>query len=605
MPTLHEYSLKTLLFGLVFVLAVRFAAGAASGLLVGSVRDTEGNALAGASVTARDGQGAVVGHDLTSANGTFAIVPAGTAAALDVTCTYCRSEHVSAGAKTNFAIVVLRYSALVGGIPGAGDLQALPYVRPADVLGLIPYAIPSADGSDVSDRGLQHGHGLVLDGGAPIYDLSTGESALIDFPGRYLQAIDAISADKAFRYGSYAGGGTFALDQLGDATLLSGDGGEPSTLALEPRFGVLAPAAGLSDEDGFVQRRADLDVAAPFAGGALRAGITEADSTATPGPFDAYRNIQIARVSYATESRDYITSLGASSASWDETDGLENASQTGGSETSFSARLERPNGIALAAGANFTAQTGYDQTSSDAPLLSGRVTTGTAYLEAHGDARAVGFFAGLGLTNVTQHDSYDAVTQSGSELVLLPSLEVHATSGMFGLSAGISNSLRAPTLLEVEAANSDALERGNLLDATLSFDDRARLRVEATIFQEYLQGSSAQRTVGLGGSLVWQIAPRLSLRYWTLNDSQQLFGGPNAYLPPATPVPLGRQVLWMTYQAPAGIRFDAILQRNVTNVSEWSLDGAVVVPLTSRLNFVAGTSRPNGMRAYSAGLRLR
>ena len=333
--------------------------------------------------------------------------------------------------------------------------------------------------------------------------------------------------------------------------------------------------------------------------------ITEADSTATPGPFDAYRNIQIARVSYATESRDYITSLGASSASWDETDGLENASQTGGSETSFSARLERPNGIALAAGANFTAQTGYDQNSSDAPLLSGRVTTGTAYLEAHGDARAVGFFAGLGLTNVTQHDSYDAVTQSGSELVLLPSLEVHATSGMFGLSAGISNSLRAPTLLEVEAANSDALERGNLLDATLSFDDRARLRVEATIFQEYLQGSSAQRTVGLGGSLVCQIAPRLSLRYWTLNDSQQLFGGPNAYLPPATPVPLGRQVLWMTYQAPAGIRFDAILQRNVTNVSEWSLDGDVVVPLTSRLNFVAGTSRPNGMRAYSAGLRLR
>ena len=104
---------------------------------------------------------------------------------------------------------------------------------------------------------------------------------------------------------------------------------------------------------------------------------------------------------------------------------------------------------------------------------------------------------------------------------------------------------------------------------------------------------------------MWQIAPRLSLRYWTLNDSQQLFGGPNAYLPPATPVPLGRQVLWMTYQAPAGIRFDAILQRNVTNVSEWSLDGAVVVPLTSRLNFVAGTSRPNGMRAYSAGLRLR
>jgi hypothetical protein len=603
-PTLHEYSLKTLLFGLVFVLTVRFAAGAATGLLVGSVRDTEGNALAGASVTARDSRGTVVGHDRTAANGTFAIVPDGTAVELDVTCTYCRSEHVSAGANTNFAIVVLRYTALAGGVPSGGDLQALPYVRPADVLGLIPYALPAPSGNDVSDRGLQRGHGLILDGGAPVYDISTGESALIDFPGRYMQQIDAISADQAFRYGSYAGGGTFALDQLGDTTLLSGDSGEPSTLALEPRFGVLAPAAGLSDEDGFVQRRADLDVATPFAGGALRAGITEADSAATPGPFDAYRNIQIARVSYATESRNYISSLGATTAAWNETDGLANASETGGSDTSFSARLERPNGIDVAAGASFTAQTGYDETSTNAALLSGRVTTGTAYLEAHGDARAVGFFAGLGLSNVTQHDSFDSITKSGSELVLLPSLEVHANSGLFGLSAGLSNSLRAPTLLEVEAANSDALERGNLLDATLSYDDRARLRLEATVFQEYLQGASAQRTLGLGGSLVWQIAPRLSLRFWTLNDSQQLFTGPNAYLPPMTPAPLGRQVLWTTYQAPAGIRFDAILQRNVTNGSQLSLDGDVVVPLTARLNLVAGTSRPNGKRSYSAGLRL-
>jgi len=602
-PTLHEYSLKRLLFGVIFVLAVRFAAGAASALLVGSVRDTEGNALAGASVIARDGRGAVVGHDRTAANGTFAIVPDGTAVSLDVACTYCRSAHLTLGASTNLAIVVLRYAALAGGTPGAGDLQALPYVRPADVLGLIPYAVPSAGGSDVSDRGLQRGHGLILDGGAPVYDLSTGESALVDFPGRYMQSIDAISANRAFRYGSYAGGGTFALDQLGDATLLSGDGGQPATLALEPRFGILAPAAGLSDEDGFVQRRADVDVVAPFAGGQLRAGMTEADSAATPGPFDAYRNIQIARVSYATESRNYITSLAATTAGWNETDGLADASQTGGSETSFSARLERPNGIALAAGANFTQQTGYDQTSADAPLLSGRVTTGTAYLEAHGDARAVGFFAGLGFTNVAQHDSLDVLTQSGSELVLLPSLEVHATSGLFGLSAGISNSLRAPTLLEAEAASTNALERGNLLDATLSFDDRARLRVEATAFQEYLQGSSTQRTVGLGGSLVWQICPRLSVRFWTLNDSQQLFNEPAYDLPPL--LPLGRQVLWMTYQAPAGIRFDAILQRNVTNGSELSLDGDVVVPLTSHANLVAGTSRPNGKRAYSAGLRVR
>ncbi len=602
-PNLHEHFLKAALFCLVFVVAAPFAAEAATQLLVGSVRDSDGNALGGASVSARDSTGAVVGSDRTAANGTFTIVPERTPATLDVSCVHCRSVHLVLGTSTNLAIVVLRYAALDSGVPNAADLSALPYARPADVLGLIPYVLPAAGGSDVSDRGLQHGHGLILDDGAPVYDLSTGESALIDFPGRYLQQIDAISADKAFRYGSYAGGGTFGLDQLTDATLLSGDAGQPGTLALEPRFGAIVPAAGLSDEDGLVQRRADFDVDAPVAGGALRAGVTAADSAATPGPFDAYRNIQLARLSYSTASRNYVTSLAATTAGWSETDGLADASSTAGSETSFNAQLERPNAITVAAGGSFTEQTGYDQVTASAPFLAGSVTTVTAYLEAHGDARAAGFFAGLGLSNVDQHDSFGSSSQSNTELVLLPSLEVHATSGMFGVSAGISDSLRAPTLAEATAARSDVLERGDLLDATLYFDDRARLRVEATVFQEYLSGAATQRTVGVGGSLVWQVAPRLALRFWTLNDSALLFNTPDYYLPSTAPT--GRQVLWMTYQAPAGIRFDAIAQRNVTNGAALGLDGDVVAPLSPHLSAVAGTSLFNGKRFYSFGLRVR
>ena len=600
---MYEELLKTALFGALLAFAVPLAAEAQTELLVGNIRDTAGNPLRGASVSARDAQGKLVGHDLTAPNGTFAIVPAAPPVQLVVECDYCRTVRVSVGHTSNFAIVVLRYSALVSGVPSAGDLGALPYVRPADVLGMIPYTMPSLDGRNVSDRGLQRGHGLVLDDGAPVYDLATGESALIDFPGRYLQQIDAIDPSKAFRYGSYAGGGTFALDQLGDATLLSGDVGQPSTLTLEPRFGAFAPATGISDEDGLVQRRADFDAVTPFAGGQLRAGITAASDVATPGPDDAYRNIQLARLSYATVSRNYVTSLAATAADWSETNGLANSSDTSGSETNFNARIERPNAVSVAAGVNLTQQTGYLQATLTAPTLAGRVTTETAYLEAHDDAPAAGFSAGLGLANVAQSDSAYPTNSSGSELVLLPSLEVHAALGFFALRAGVSDSLRAPTLLEAYAARSNALERGNLLDAALSFDDRRRLHVEAIAFQEYLHGAASQRTTGLGASLVWQIAPLLSLRFWTLNDSPLLLTTPYYRFP--DDVPTGRQVLWTTYAIPDGIRFDAILRRDVLNGGPISVDGDVVLPITGPLSAVAGTSRLNGSQLYSFGFRVR
>ena len=153
------------------------------------------------------------------------------------------------------------------------------------------------------------------------------------------------------------------------------------------------------------------------------------------------------------------------------------------------------------------------------------------------------------------------------------------------------------------AARSVALDRASLLDAALSFDDRKRVHVEAIAFREFLQGSFGRRTAGLGVSLVWQIAPRLSLRLWSLNDAPLRFGPLEYYDASASPV--SRQVLWTTYQIPAGIRVDAILQRDVTSGRLIGLDGDVVLPLRSQLSAVAGTSRIGGRRFYSFGLRVR
>jgi hypothetical protein len=154
----------------------------ASDLIVGNVRDQRGTPLVGAGVAALDAAGHDVGDDVTDRAGSFAIRPHGSGVTIVVACRHCAPVRIERSGRSNIAIVVRRYFALEEAAPDAADLAALPYGRIVDALGLIPYALPSAGGSNISDRGLDGGHGLVLDDGAPIVDLATGTGALVDFP---------------------------------------------------------------------------------------------------------------------------------------------------------------------------------------------------------------------------------------------------------------------------------------------------------------------------------------------------------------------------------------------------------------------------------------
>ena len=66
-----------------------------------------------------------------------------------------------------------------------------------------------------------------------------------------------------------------------------------------------------------------------------------------------------------------------------------------------------------------------------------------------------------------------------------------------------------------------------------------------------------------------------------------------------------RASAWLSYEAPGGLRFDAI-ERGASGgaVRETDLDADVVVPLHAGFAFTAGSERERGRRRAYIGLRV-
>jgi len=601
------------------------AAGSAAALLVGNVRDTDGAPVVGASVRAIAPSGVVVGTGRTDAVGTFAITLAIQATTLTVECRYCRGQSVRLDGDAPVAVIVTRFAALRKDVPDARDIAALPYGRIGDVVGLIPFTLP-ADGQ-ISDRGLERGHALILDDGAPVYALATGASGLDDYPDRYVRQITLLGPSRAFRYGSYAGGGTFALDHLasGDDFDSLDAGGDTSFNVRTHRFGIV-PSLGESDGDGSRRRRADIDWQTPFAGGALRVGATTASQDVAQTGDSSDRNVQLTRIEYATASRRYTTSASFTTSNISERDviALDGLDSTAirSSDVVADFRIEHPATITLAAGAVSVHQTGSYAEPADGSglgsLLVGRFEDDVAYVEAHAGDELRSYTAGLSVSRLIEETALDGSAHGATAFALLPSLEGRTSLGHdFGLRLGASSSLRVPTLLESDAtpAAPDVLnlERGRLYEAALTYDTSRRMHAEAIAFQENLNGLGSRTLRGVGASVVWQVAPLMSLRVWSLRDD-----APQERNPPYGALPVqNRQVGWATYDNPRGIRIDAIVHRDLASRAIMNVDGDLLAPLAPRVALSLGSSRhsdvgnagilppDDGARKFLFGLRLR
>jgi hypothetical protein len=594
-----------------FVAVVRVgSAQEASALLVGTVRDRNGGVVLGASVEAYAADGGSVGSGQTDDAGTFAVHLNAPATRLGVRCRYCRPKSVRLSGQTNVVVVVTRYRALESDMPDAADLAALPFGRIVDVLSLAPYVLPSLDDTTVSDRGLGRGSGLPLVALAPMADLANGVTGFADVPDRYARNIVIEPANQAFRYGNGAGGGVFLIDQLDpERSNASADAGNMSGFALEPRVDAVFPAAGISSDDGTIIRRADVDVESGFAGGVIRVGATSASSTSAPAD-QAPTDLGTARVQYATASPRYRTFADVTASDLGIGASTDGPSAYRSSYINGDFRLEHPGPVELDLGATTQLQSGTYSLGLPQPYtLTGRFDDETVYVEAHAAGARARVDAGLGLSDVGQRASLPQGSLDGDDVALLPSLAGRLDLGAgLAVRAGFSESLRSPTLQEAftlqDSATASppsgaALERGELAETALDYDTGQRLRGEVTIFSEYVHGLGNRRLDGIGASLVWQLTPLISLRTWSLRDDPADF---------TTGSPAGdvsRQLLWTSYENPAGLRVDAIVTRDAGLVpGALALNGDILIPLVSHAALDLGSSQRAGVRNYSVGLRI-
>lgn len=619
--------LKTVVLAALLALTAGAAAGAApDDLLVGSVRDGSGLPVSGAQVRAIGEGGRQVGAGSVEEDGTFALVLSSTPQVVEVHCRYCRSQRVAVSGASNLVVIVQRYAALESDVPTSGDLAALPYGRIADDLALMPFVVASAGDTNVSERSLAGGRGLILDSGVPLGDFATGSSALVDFPDRYVQSISVTGPAEAFRYGSYAGGGIFALGPASEpATYAAVDSGAAPALALEPDFATVHPAYGESNDDGILARRADLGVTSDFAGGVLDAstgGASEQFGEYGPGGDAASRSADLFHVGYATSSRRYRSFVDFSAADVAVFDDVTEQNEYRSSYLSADVRLEQPGPVTVAIGALTTRQTAFAL--ADVPL-TGRSYNETSYVEAKTGTEDAGAYAGLGLSDITVLETLSDGRSDGARLALVPSFGGRVPLGSSGIyaRAGYSESLRVPTLIESETEaltppNGAPLERDELEEIALGFDDGGRVRGEGIAYREDVHGFDETRQLGLGASLVWQIAPLVSLRAWTLratpqdyDQSYQVFQGydgsgyQSSYgVPPQAQT--SRQVGWATYANGNGLRFDAIAHRDIgLGTNGIRLDGDAYVPFARQAALDVGTAQTVGKRHFYLGLRTR
>jgi hypothetical protein len=534
-------------------------------LLTGALRDQDGAAVAGARITAFDRSGAVVAHDRSAPDGTFALTAALRPAALAIEADDSDPLRVAVGGDGPVTAILHRHRA-ADPIPSAADVAALPAGGFAAVGSVLPFEV--AGESSISDRWLARGRGVTTIEGLPFYRRTDGADASDLLPDHAIGSIGFTEPLEAPWYGDRAGGGILdaRLFDRTDAALAGSDGYAVELGGTAAIFG--ATSWGADGERRVIAAHADGSagpVAASFV--ALLGDLTD----------EYYRGAGVT-LRGATRALNLDAQLGY-------TDDVEAGSGSLQSGTVSSVIIDAvgngPDAIAVRArwrderGAIGDATTDH----TDAALVAG-VTRGAA------DGPHLS--ASVALT-FGRESGYDGNAQTG--LALLPALAYDVPLGDgWSLHTGYGEStLGAP---------GTAIARADMGEAGFSYTDHRRLRAELLA---YAEGDAAPLafTRGIGGSLGWEIVPRVSLRAWLLGDGDAQTTFVASY-PGATPAEssqlrtVRRDVVWLTWDAAA--RFDLLLRNG-------ALEGSLRAPLGDRYGFVLGSARnARNVRVVSAGL---
>ncbi|MBV8531897.1 MAG: carboxypeptidase regulatory-like domain-containing protein [Candidatus Eremiobacteraeota bacterium] len=602
---------------LVLVTLLAVPARGQTPLIVGSVRDQQGSPIVGALVTGETAAGPQASAT-TDERGTFALHAAGVVA-VRVACRFCRGTRVEVRSDEPVVAIVRRYQALADDSPSPSDLTNLPYANVESSVALRPFTLLAQTsapypGSIVSDRGLSASGSVLIDDGAPAYDITSGESPYGMIPASYEQSAGVSSASDAFLYGNQAAGGIVTLDPF-----LNGSSSEVATVGSDAigRAQLGSDAAGLvagtfsNDEESrqrtdlFASVPLDADQSVTFAGGSEQGrwyGSPSALANSfsfTDATFNDPRSLNLSigavadRGGYATNQGEYPISAG-----WSDF-GIRAGVHTTGAFVGF-------------ADAGIRSSTGfYDQQAL--PYSFPRVgamlvqTSADAGFEASGNDYSV--VGGVGAFWIDYSGGTGGTSQPAKTALAVPSLQAQLfPNGRWSVDLQGSGSFTLPTFVEQYLyAGGQPMPvqylRNALYAGALTYTDLARVRFSFEAATEHVAGAWTGTTTSAGFAATWQVAPAISLRAWTMHvtDSVPLYGGGMPYNGIAPTV----GALWLTYDSSGTLRGDLIYRRDLLDAAPfYHVDGAISGPIANRLRWYAGAEDRMRRTFVDFGLRF-
>ncbi len=606
--------------GAAVLLSVVLAAVPARGqapLVVGSVRDQRGVPIAGATVAGRTAGGSGPATT-TDAAGTFALRGAGIVA-VSIACRYCQSSVAPVRADEPVVAIVRRYAALADDSPSAGDLENLPYAHVESAVALRPFTLLSQTtgfypGSRLSDRGLSASGSLLVDDGSPNYDIVAGESPYGAIPARYEQNAAVRSASNAFVYGDQAAGGIveltpFANGSNSEIAIVGSD-----TIA-RAQIGSAAAglAAGTFSNGQESRQRTDLfgtwglggDQTLAFAGGTEQGRTYESPDSASATSF-SFANATFAapralnlNVSALADRGDYWWNAGIwpVASVWSDT-GVSAGVHTNGPIVGFAdVGVRSSTGLYDALAVPFGPPrlgAALDETRADA----GFDASGTGY-------RVTG---GVGAYWFDYSGGTYGISQPAKAAFAIPSLRAKfMPSGKWSFDLEGSGSFTLPTFadqyLYADAQPAPvAYQRNSLFAASVSYTDDSRLRFSVEGASQNVNGAATGTVTSSGISAIWQVAPAISVRAWTMHvtDTAPLDG-----VFPYEGVAPTVNALWLTYEGAGGVRADVIYRRDLLNDDPfYHVDGAISGPIANGLRWYAGAEDRMQRTFVDVGIRF-
>ena len=564
-PRAREIFLK---LAIVVGLVLHPAVARGDELVVGALRDQDGSVVVGASIAALDAQGHVLARDRSAADGTFALTTATRPSSVLITAPDADPVRVAVPPDGSPIAAIVRHHRAVDLVPSVADVAALPAGALSAVGEIVPYRI-SFPGS-ITDRWLASGRGVTTVEGLPFYRRGDGGDATSLLPTHAFGAVGVTDPLEAVWYGDRAGGGIIdaRLFDRGDAERVT-DRDAAFSFGRDP-VGLVATSWDADGERRLVAARGGGEL------GPVQATVVALAGDAPGTHYDgAGLELHTATQRIDLAARFDLTETNA--------DALSTSPDNGSvAEALFDASGRGPDAIAVRL--RWRDERGLlgDAASEhrDGALVLGTTRGNVVRVTA---AVALDYGADL---------PYEA--PAANAFAVLPSLSANARlTDEWSLQAGLGDStLGTPGF---------ALARASLGQIGLAYADRHRLRAEVIA---YAEGDAAPTALnrGFGVSLGWEIAPRLSLRAWSLRDVDALdattplyAGGPLESVVESKR--FDRDLVWFTWDAP--VRVDLLLR-------EGALEGNVRVPLVARYALTLGSyRRPNGTRTFSAGVVAR